>query len=124
MSAVSAAGRAQRLAESIMIDSCTITRPDPSNFTGDPITVYSGSCRVRALGHVSGTETGGADLPNDRHRYRIDIPVAATGVEFQDLVLITASSNPSMVGRDGLVTDIFTQSLASAQRLSIEKTLK
>lgn len=118
MSLVSVVARAQRAAERLMVDTCTITRPGDTDGTFDtPVVVYSGKCRVRDRTDLPGETT-------DRHRFRVDIPISATGVRFNDRIDISASMNPSLVGSFGLVGDIFAQSAASAQRLPCELTLR
>jgi hypothetical protein len=118
------ASAAQQVAEALMVDSCTIDRAsdDPTNATRT--TVYSGKCRVKAPTRAIADTPSPVGNMNDPHRFRVDIPVSATGVKFHDHVTVTASLNPSIVGSDGFIVDLFAQSAASAQRLWCEERLR
>lgn len=124
MSITSVTSAAQEAAEAIMVDACLIERPDPDDWEGPPLTVYEGKCRVKMIGRTASDilEIGGPT--SDEHRCRVDIPVSATGVQFNDHVTITASISPSLLPLDVFVADIATVSAASAQRLVCKRSLR
>lgn len=128
-------------AESLMVDTCTITRADPdaepNPVTGvaDRVQVYpnpewpddhpwiNGKCRVQALDpQERGGESGGYDWTTQR--YRVDVPVGSYAPAEDDVVTInTATKDPHLTGRDYRVLALLHKSLATAYRLAVEDML-
>lgn len=123
MSVESVTAQAWAAAEAIMTDACVITRPDPADYPAEMI-VYSGKCRVKMFGRAASDQLETAGITSDQHRCRVDIPVSATGVQFNDHVTITSSLSPSMLPLDVFVDDISTVTFASAQRLLCHRSLR
>lgn len=126
MSARTIAARGRAAAESLMLDSCTIRRPggwervdghDVPKF----VTVYTGKAKVQANTEVqaSAQEVGGALITQTTRR--VDIPVSAPEVQPGDLVDITASLDPQLVGKTFRVTSPFGKTYATAQRLEVKE---
>lgn len=111
-------------AESMMYDTCTITRASQSPTSSAAVTVYSGPCqfKVEARPRPPANEPTGTQV--DRDRVVVKIPISATGVEFNDKVTCASSINPSLVGEKFFVIGLFGQSAGSAQRLSCERILR
>jgi hypothetical protein len=126
MTATSTAVRGRRLAESIMVDTCTITRPGSDSGTFDPdtgetvpsarTTVYTGKCRSRSREVLSRVaEMGGQAVTTSA--YVVSIPVTTTGVEVGDMVTVTASNDP------GAVRNLIVQSVESATYVTARRLL-
>lgn len=116
MSLAAKATRAQRRAESIMVDACSITRPGATPGAGDT-TVYTGKCRVRVVSRGPELTPGTAGSQSSRFRTEVHIPATATGVRFNDLVTITDSLNPNLTDTSSRVSGIAPQTAGSAHRL-------
>lgn len=120
---------AQRAAERLMIDSCTIQRPgeggvDP--LTGEPVItldpVYTGKCRVQ-LSKASSTTAEVIGRTATIQDFEIHIPATAPLADVNDVVTLTAS--PAVhrrIGQQFRVTAVFEKTLTSAQRLAVERT--
>lgn len=122
--------RGRAMAESLMLDACTIVHPatsgDVDEATGRPsstagATVYTGPCKVQSADlEVRNPESG--EHPYSLQRFAVHIPVTATGVAVGDVVTITASStDPAQVGRVFRVASLFRKTFATAQRLGVEE---
>lgn len=120
--------RARRDAEALMVDSCIIERPGES--VTDPATgvvtpsytpVYDGKCKVQqTLAQSSSSEAGGAVYT--RQGARLDIPVGAGLVATGDRVrILSAASNPDLVGNVYQLVELFEKSWQTAQRLRVEE---
>jgi len=127
--AIIAAGRA--LAESLMLDTCTVKRPsaettiDPD--TGLPTTtwstIYTGKCKIQSES-VQSLNPKSGDHVYTVDRWEVHLPVSATGVKVGDVVEITASPLDSVnVGRKFSVSGLFRKTLATAQRLPVEEVV-
>ena len=116
-------------AESLMIDTCLITRAgepvwDEGSGTytpGAPVTVYDGKCRVRNANPApqnadSGETMWAVDL------FVLSLPVVASvGVRDGDTVTITASMNdPGMVGMEATVQGQHWQTNSTARRFTCQ----
>lgn len=120
-----AAGRIA--AESLMVDTCIIDRP------GEPVTdddgvvspsytpVYSGPCKVQqTLAQSSSPEAGGAVFTVQGAR--VDLPVGVGPVATGDRVrMVTAASNPDLVGNVYRLVELFEKSWQTAQRTRVEE---
>lgn len=115
-------------AESLMIDTCTVTRPgdpvtDPEtgNVTPGSTPVYSGPCKVQqTISQASNPNAGGhAFTVQDS---RVDFPVAAGPLMVDDVVTVTASVlDPQLAGSTYRVVELFHKSMATAQRTRVEQ---
>lgn len=102
--------KARRDAEGLMTDQCTVTRPgdtttDPD--TGLPDTgdtkVYEGRCKVQTSGGLASEQTEGSAAQNMGAvslvwSLYIHFPFG-TSLRNGDLVTVTNSANPELVGR-------------------------
>ena len=115
-------------AESLMVDSCVIERPGES--VTDPVTgvvspahslVFAGPCKVQqTLAQSSSPEAGGAVFTVQGAR--LDVPVGAGPVATGDRVrILSAASNPDLVGNVYRVVELFEKSWQTAQRLRVEE---
>jgi hypothetical protein len=128
MSAASAMARGRALAESLMADTCTITRPttvttNPN--TGQVIktttTVYSGSCRIQQRTTTASEEHTGEQYTR-MARFELQLPMSATGLNEADTVTITASAHdPDLAGRVFKVRDLAHGTHKTARRVGIEE---
>ena len=115
-------------AESLMIDSCRITRPgevvtDPNTGkdTRSQTPVYEGKCRVQQTVSQSSSSEAGGHLFSVQDS-GVHIPVGAGPVQSGDMVLmLVVRMDPSLENTVFRVTDIAQKSLASAQRLRVEE---
>ena len=124
----------QGQAESMMTDACTITRIDPDATqtfdpaTGtytvpDPLTVYSGICRVS--GHKTRFDkvVAAGQEPISVMRVYVDLPVAADyDPAVDDIVTVTASLDPGAVGQKFRVRQPQFGSQMTARHLGCEWT--
>ena len=121
--------RIQQWAASLMCDQCTVsavTRVDVDPATGmeTPVVrvIWSGKCRVQSDGGVGGdnTDTGGK---LNEWLQRIDFPVAASGLDADQVVTITSSVNPDLIGRTyRMVSPHSRKTYASAQRWNVRQS--
>lgn len=129
MTATTAANRGQVLAEALMQDSCTITRAgggssfDPATGTyTDPAstTVYTGKCRVKPRNLVDRTVQAGEQQVS-LWPFEVSVPVSATDVDLDDVVTVTGSIDPSLVGRTLRVRSVARGTFLTARRLDCEE---
>lgn len=126
----------RRQAESLMHDSCTITRLDPDAEPGEMnpetgqypeparITVYEGKCRIQAKSVVaSGTDSSAGERTGTTQELELQIPVVGTeNVAVDDVVEVTvAVMDTSLQGRTYTITAPHEKSQATARRLRIER---
>jgi len=98
-------------ATELMTDSCVITRPGPVHVEYDPVTrktttvngteVYNGRCRLWEVRGGGRTEINGQTF-SVAQTY-LSIPYDAEMTEPNDVVTITGSDDPKLVGRSLLV---------------------
>lgn len=116
-------------AESLMTDTCTITRGAASPVLNESTgkydtpgsTVYSGKCRVRSGNtQASGRDAGDAfALVN---RTTVSVPVGSAAFVTGDLVTLTdAPLNPQLIGARFKVLSVSDQSQPTALRLECEE---
>lgn len=117
------------LAESNMVDSCTIRRKAGEETDDDGAvvptyeTVYEGKCKVQS------TQTQESNPESVGHsstiqRARVDLPVAKTVEDYKpqvgDLPLIdTATHDPHLAGTEFRVTALLHKTMATAYRLAV-----
>lgn len=115
-------------AESLMLDTCTISRPgepatdpDTGEVTPGGSTVYTGRCKVQTYeAQESNPEAGSATFTVQR--YTLHLPVAAYMPRLGDVATIgTAALDPNLVGRKYRVVALLHKTLATAYRLGVEE---
>lgn len=121
--------RVQSWAESLMRDQCTVSaveridvNPETGKETPALRTIWSGKCRVQSDGGVGGdnTDTGGK---LNEWLQRIDFPAYASGLDADQVVTITSSVNPDLIGRTyRMVSPHSRKSYASAQRWNVRQS--
>ena len=126
---VTTSGR--RLAESLMIDTCRITRSGPlgewDEVAGErspsiPAVIYTGKCRVRPLGDATPETPVAGAHKHLQNSYRVSVPVSATGIQERDTIEITdAVLDPELVVFRGMVTSVPRFTAATARRLIVEE---
>lgn len=126
-SAILARGRA--LAESLMVDSCAITRaggettdPDTGVITpGAATDVYSGRCRVQQKqAQASPQDPGEAYVL--MLRLEVQLPMSVVGLQVDDRIEITASAHdPDLVGRVFSIRDLMHKSHATSRRVGCQE---
>lgn len=117
-------------AESLMQDSCTITRAGSGTSTFDPATgtytdpasttVYTGKCRVKPRNLVDRTVQAGEQQVS-LWSFEVSVPVSATDVDLDDVVTVTGSIDPSLVGRTLRVRSVARGTFLTARRLDCEE---
>lgn len=130
MSAADALLAGRREAESLMVDTCTITRPgepvtDPEtgNVTGGTELVYSGRCKVQSKDSATATpDAAGATFTVVSRQ--VHIPANAAEVRDGDVVTVTASAlNAFTVGKQYRVEGFTPDSFETAARLPVKEML-
>lgn len=119
--------RGRRDAERPMLDTCVIDRPgesvtDPDGIVTPSYTpVYAGRCKVQlTASQAASPESAGAVF--NVQRSRLDLPVGVGPIASGDRVrIVTAMSNPALVGNTYRVTELFEKSWQTAQRIPIEE---
>lgn len=110
----------------VMTDTCTVTRPggrtydeDTQQYTDIPTIVYAGPGRLRVW---RGTDEQAAEAEVNVQRYYLDLPLtgAVPDVARRDIVTLTASLNPVLVGRVLVLTDVETETTDTALRSTCE----
>lgn len=91
----------------MMPDVCTVTRPGTpvfnsadGSYTAPATTVYTGVCRVRtrSLGFLRDRVAEEGDAQMVVWPYMVAVPASVTDVRVYDVVTITASNDPALVG--------------------------
>ncbi len=129
MSAATALARGRAAAETLMVDSATITRsaagftnPDTGEQASTITTIYTGKCRIqqRVPGGVRPGDAGEAyDLMLS---IELQIPMSVTGVQVGDIVTVTACAHdPDLPGRRFLVRELAHKTHATARRIGLEE---
>jgi len=119
-------------AESMMVDTCTITRastgaPVVDNNNGTvtpaaPATIYAGPCRVQVPDAVEKIEEAGGDALSVQAAI-ISLPVAGSeAVAVGDVVTVTSATfDADLAEVDYVVRGLHRKSYATARRLSCEE---
>lgn len=127
MSATGATLRGRAVAEALMIDTCTSSRPGVGHTT-DPTTgavaytgasLYSGKCRVQMMTGVRGDalEQAGERAWAVQSAI-ISLPISAVEHRVGDLVTVTASGlDPQLTNRLYRVQDVTHKTFLTARRL-------
>lgn len=118
-------------AESLMVDSCTITRAGSGGSTIDEVTgavippagatVYDGPCRVQRPGTSTAprADTGGYEIGVGT--LLAQLPVDATGVRRGDTFTVTAATDPDLLGVDARVEANLAKTHATKRTLICEE---
>ena len=126
MSARTTVLRGRRIAESLMLDTCTIgtlgettTDPDTGETTTPLVVGYTGPCKVQTWeAQESNPEAGSAVLTVQR--YQVHIPVGSFAPQVGQVVEIgTAALDPNLTGRRYRVAALLHKTLATAYRLGV-----
>lgn len=130
MTAAEVTTRGQALAESLMVDTCTITRGSGSrtfNETTDQYettagtTVYSGACRVKPSVLSGNTTVQAGEREVALWPFTVSVPFTADDVELNDTVTVTASLDSSLVGKTLRVRSVARGTYVTARRLDCEE---
>jgi len=131
MSAAEAVLEGRRMAESLMIDACRITRrtgelvtnPETGEVTNSAVTVYEGKCKVQSKDSATANpEAGGAVFTVVSRQ--VHIPANAAQVRDDDVVEITASAlNSFTVGKQYRVEGFTPDTFDTAFRLPVKENL-
>lgn len=116
------------LSASAMRDTCTVTRKSATaptynttthlNSVPTPTTVYSGSCRIRALRSERDTEYVGERAA--LNRYGATLPRTESTIEEGDILVVTASDDTQLVGRSFYVLSVVFSTDNIHRRLVLE----
>ena len=132
MRAAGAVTRGRRAAESMMVDTCTITRasagaPVVDNNNGTvtpaaPATIYAGPCRVQLPDAVEKAAEAGGDALSVQAAI-ISLPVAGSeAVAVGDVVTVTSATfDADLAEVDYVVRGLHRKSHATARRLRCEE---
>lgn len=125
--AVLATGR--RLADSLMVDTCTITRTTGAGaqsettgrITPTSTTVYAGPCQVRVPQAVADTPEVGGRTATIQQAI-VKVPVAVTDIEVGDVVTVVSSTHdPELVGRQYRVGALHHKTYATARKFAVDE---
>jgi hypothetical protein len=118
-------------AESMMTDSCVITRAsgDPvfnattgKYDTPTPDTIYTGKCRIRTRSQfLRDRAADGGEHQVLIWSYIVSVPLTVTDIRVDDVVTVTASTDPALVERElkARITNLATNS--TARRIDCEE---
>jgi hypothetical protein len=117
-------------AESLMLDTCTITRPgepvtdpDTGDVTNSAETVYAGKCKVQSKDSATSSPEAGEHTFTVVSR-QVHIPANAADVRDGDVVTITASRlNAFTVGKQYRVSGFTPDTFDTAARLPVKEIL-
>lgn len=127
-------GRA--LIESLMTDTCTVTRVDPDAEQGEmdpdtmqypdaePLTVYAGKCRVQIKSVIaSSSDADAGDRRGVVQEFELQLPIDGTDdIAVNDVVRMdSAAHDASLVGREFTVAARHEKSQATARRLRVQE---
>ena len=117
-------------AESLMLDTCQITRagdpvtnPDTGDVTAGEVLIYEGKCKVQSKdSSVATPDAGGASFTVVSRQ--VHIPANAANIEDDDVVTITASRlNAFTVGKQYRVEGFTPDTFDTAARLPVKELL-
>jgi hypothetical protein len=128
MSAGSLLLRGRAAAESLMLDTCTITHvtgavtdPDTGVVTATTSVVYSGKCKVqRAAAAGASTDVGEAKLLTSQ--LQVHTPMSAAAADPDDLVTIGSSAlDADLAGRVFTIRGLPDKSYLTARRYAVQE---
>lgn len=120
----------QAAAEQLMVDSCTITRAgargsfDSTTGTYSAAaadTRYTGKCRVKPSALSANQAVQAGERAVSLWPFTVSVPIAVDNVELDDIVTVTASADPSLVGHRLRVRSIARGTYLTARRLDCEE---
>lgn len=122
-----AAGRAFH-ERAILLDECTIARlgtptfdPVTGQYTNPTVAVYSGACHIAPFtGARTLDEEFGGEIVVTRN-YSLKLPYTATAVRKEDVVTITSSEDPGLVGAVFRVDQVDGETHQMSRRIICEK---
>lgn len=122
--------RGRALAESLMVDTCTIahttgetTNDDTGVVTPTTAVFYTGACRIQQsqLGADS-TPDAPADAAVRLVAFELQVPMSVVGIRIHDVATITASSlDPDLVGRKFVVLGLAHKTHMTARRMQVQE---
>jgi len=127
VSAPDALLQGRREAETLMVDTCTISRPgepvtdpDTGNVTDSMTTVYTGKCKVASKdSSVASPDVAGASFTVVSRQ--VHVPAGVADIQDGDVVTVTASLlNPFGVGKQYRVEGFEPDSFETAARLPVK----
>lgn len=116
-------------AESLMVDSCTVEREDPSGtpdpMTGEPpwVQVYSGKGKRQSYSsYEQAPEAGGKQFVVQR--YSAHFPIGAFKPQVGDMIeWVSCPFNPDMEGSRDRIPAKFNISMSTAMRIGVEEVV-
>lgn len=129
MSATSAASSGRAAHRQLMVDACTIARPDAEP-SWDPETgqytelestpVYAGPCRVKPTARgTREADQGVRDIVVNRYDVALPFDTEAV-VEVGDLLTVTASADAWLIGRPMVVSSVGLGTTSTARWLTVD----
>jgi hypothetical protein len=125
-----ALARGRALAESLMVDTCTITRvtgettdTDTGVVTPTTAEIYAGRCRVQQsqLGADS-TPASPGEVSVRLVAFEIQLPMSVEGLRVHDVITIdTSSLDPDLVDRRFVVLGLAHKTHATARRVQVQE---
>lgn len=125
-----ALARGRAAAESLMVDTCTITRTTGESTNDDTgvvtlttSAIYTGRCRIQQS--QLGADSTPAD-PGEAYvrlvAFELQLPMSVTGLRVGDVATITASAlDPDLVGRAFNILGLAHKTHATARRLQVQE---
>lgn len=119
--------RAQRAAEALMVDTCSVKRPngvaydDASQAEVPAFTaLFSSRCKVQASGlSAAAAEVGGRTATEVR--LRVDLPVSTAALRVGDVITVTPSDDSTSAAVAYVVTAPFEGTHKTARRYAVER---
>ncbi len=120
--------RLRDAAESMMVDTCTITSEEVRQWDADTNTyadstsssIYAGPCQVQLIDSITVTAEGAGEQQIVTERVVVKIPTSAPSVPIDSVLTITATgltSDPALVGRRYRVAGSHAKTFATSRRL-------
>jgi hypothetical protein len=142
VTALTAIEKGRAAAEAIMLDSCVITRVtgepgpvDPATGLRTPApraTIYplpgavaplDGRCKVQTFEPYESNRDSGGHVYTEQ-RYALHLPIGAGPIHVEDEVtIVSAATDPQLLGREYRIAGRHNKSLATAQRLPMEEVV-
>lgn len=129
MSIPSALATGRRLADSMMVDACTITRTTGAGaqsettgrITPTTSTVYTGPCQVRMPQNAAETPEVGNRTATVQQAI-VKVPVAVVEVAIGDVVTVVSSAHDAeLVGRTFRVGALHHKTFSTARKLVVDE---
>lgn len=124
MTAASTSARGQIAAQRLMPDACRLFRrgqyaydPAVGKDTAKETDLYVGKCRLRPQGRLA-HETESSGSPVGVWLLVVQIPLSVTNAQLGDLLTITTSADPDLVGKTVRVQGIDQGTHVTARRLT------